>query len=122
MVIAGIDPNQQKAGEITRWAKGYWEVVHPYSANGRYEIHPPGAVFRLSPHRRRVGQSVAPNLLEVIRRCVASGRGFQDFRSHMGTRAGRGPGNVFADLVQDRAQKRGGNRIEHERPQKKELS
>lgn len=41
MVIAGIDPNQQKAGEITRWAKGYWEVVHPYSANGRYEIHPP---------------------------------------------------------------------------------
>ncbi|KRP94772.1 oxidoreductase [Bradyrhizobium yuanmingense] len=36
MVIAGIDPNPQKAGEITRWTKGYWEAVHPYSANGCY--------------------------------------------------------------------------------------
>lgn len=36
MVIAGIDPNPQKAGEITRWTKGYWEAVHPYSANGGY--------------------------------------------------------------------------------------
>ncbi len=26
MVIAGIDPNPQKAGEITRWTKGYWEA------------------------------------------------------------------------------------------------
>jgi FAD/FMN-containing dehydrogenase len=36
MVIAGIDPNPQKAGEITRWTKGYWEAVHPYSAAGGY--------------------------------------------------------------------------------------
>lgn len=36
MVIAGIDPNPQKAGEITRWTKGYWEAVHPYSAKGCY--------------------------------------------------------------------------------------
>ena len=36
MVIAGIDPNPQKAGEITRWTKGYWEAVHPYSADGGY--------------------------------------------------------------------------------------
>lgn len=36
MVIAGIDPNPQKAGEITRWTKGYWEAVHPYSAKGGY--------------------------------------------------------------------------------------
>ncbi|HMI13313.1 MAG TPA: FAD-dependent oxidoreductase, partial [Bradyrhizobium sp.] len=34
MVIAGIDPNPQKAGEVTRWTKGYWEAVHPYSADG----------------------------------------------------------------------------------------
>lgn len=54
MVIAGIDPNQQKAGEITRWAKGYWEVVHPYSANGRYEIHPPAPS---SDYRHIVGAS-----------------------------------------------------------------
>ncbi|RDJ22892.1 FAD-binding oxidoreductase [Bosea caraganae] len=36
MVIAGIDPNPQKAGEITRWTKGYWEAVHPYSGSGGY--------------------------------------------------------------------------------------
>jgi hypothetical protein len=36
MVIAGIDPNPQKAGEVTRWTKGYWEAVHPYSADGGY--------------------------------------------------------------------------------------
>jgi hypothetical protein len=24
MVIAGIDPNPQKAGPITRWTKAYW--------------------------------------------------------------------------------------------------
>ena len=29
MVIAGIDPNPQKAGPITRWTKAYWEAVHP---------------------------------------------------------------------------------------------
>jgi hypothetical protein len=34
MVIAGIDPNPQKAGEITRWTKGYWEAVHSYWADG----------------------------------------------------------------------------------------
>src|ERR1700686_2744916 len=31
-----FDPNPQKAGEITRWTKGYWEAVHPYSADGAY--------------------------------------------------------------------------------------
>ena len=36
MVIAGIDANPHKAGEITRWTKGYWEAVHPYSDGGGY--------------------------------------------------------------------------------------
>jgi FAD/FMN-containing dehydrogenase len=36
MVIAGIDANPQKAGEITRWTKGYWEAIHPYSDGGGY--------------------------------------------------------------------------------------
>ena len=36
MVIAGIDSNPQKAGEITRWTKGYWEAIHPYSDGGGY--------------------------------------------------------------------------------------
>ena len=36
MVIAGIDPNPQKAGPITRWTKAYWEAVHPYNLAGAY--------------------------------------------------------------------------------------
>jgi FAD/FMN-containing dehydrogenase len=31
MVICGIDPDPQKAGELTRWTKGYWDAVHPFS-------------------------------------------------------------------------------------------
>jgi FAD/FMN-containing dehydrogenase len=36
MVIAGIDPNPQKAGPITRWTKAYWEAVHPFDLGGAY--------------------------------------------------------------------------------------
>jgi len=36
MVIAGIDPNPQKAGPITRWTKAYWEAVHPFGLAGAY--------------------------------------------------------------------------------------
>jgi len=36
MVIAGIDPDPQKAGPLTRWAKAYWEAVHPYNLPGAY--------------------------------------------------------------------------------------
>jgi len=36
MVIAGIDPNPQKAGPITRWTKDYWEAVHPFDLGGAY--------------------------------------------------------------------------------------
>ena len=36
MVISGIDPNPQKAGEVTRWTKDYWEAVHPFDLAGAY--------------------------------------------------------------------------------------
>jgi FAD/FMN-containing dehydrogenase len=36
MVIAGIDPNPQMAGQITRWTKAYWDAVHPFDMNGAY--------------------------------------------------------------------------------------
>jgi FAD/FMN-containing dehydrogenase len=36
MVIAGIDPNPQEAGPITRWTKAYWDAVHPYDLGGAY--------------------------------------------------------------------------------------
>jgi FAD binding domain/Berberine and berberine like len=36
MVIAGIDPNPQKAGPVTQWTKAYWEAVHPFDLGGAY--------------------------------------------------------------------------------------
>jgi hypothetical protein len=36
MVIAGIDPDPQKAGPVTRWTKAYWDAVHPYDLGGAY--------------------------------------------------------------------------------------
>jgi len=36
MVIAGIDPNPHKAKEITKWAKEYWEAIHPFTMGGAY--------------------------------------------------------------------------------------
>ena len=36
MVIAGIDPNPQKAGPVTRWTKAYWEALHPFNPGGAY--------------------------------------------------------------------------------------
>ena len=36
MVIAGIDPDPGNSEKISRWAKDYWNAVHPYSAGGAY--------------------------------------------------------------------------------------
>lgn len=36
MVIAGIDPSADKAGDVTRWTKDYWDAVHPFDLGGAY--------------------------------------------------------------------------------------
>ena len=36
MVIAGIDPDPANNDKISKWAKDYWEALHPYSAGGAY--------------------------------------------------------------------------------------
>ena len=36
MVIAGIDPDPSKAGALTKWARDYWEAVHPHTMGGAY--------------------------------------------------------------------------------------
>jgi hypothetical protein len=36
MVIAGIDPNPQRAAPVTQWTKAYWEAVHPFDLGGAY--------------------------------------------------------------------------------------
>jgi FAD/FMN-containing dehydrogenase len=35
-VIVGVDPDPANAAKITRWAKEYWEALHPYSAGAAY--------------------------------------------------------------------------------------
>lgn len=36
MVIVGIDPDPANKDVITRWARDYWQAVHPYAADGAY--------------------------------------------------------------------------------------
>lgn len=36
MVIAGVDPEPKNAETITKWAKEYWEALHPYTMKGAY--------------------------------------------------------------------------------------
>lgn len=36
MIIAGIDPDPANKGLVTKWAKDYWNAMHPYSAGGAY--------------------------------------------------------------------------------------
>ena len=36
MVIAGIDPDPQKAEALKTWGRGYWKAVHPYNLAGAY--------------------------------------------------------------------------------------
>jgi FAD/FMN-containing dehydrogenase len=35
-VIVGVDPHPKNVDQITRWAKSYWEDLHPLSAGGGY--------------------------------------------------------------------------------------
>jgi len=36
MVVAGIDPDPGKAPDLKRWARQYWEAVHPFNLEGGY--------------------------------------------------------------------------------------
>lgn len=36
MVIAGVDPDPANKERITKWARDYWNALHPYSAGASY--------------------------------------------------------------------------------------
>jgi len=36
MVIAAIDPDPAKAGQLKTWARDYWAAVHPFDLDGAY--------------------------------------------------------------------------------------
>jgi FAD/FMN-containing dehydrogenase len=35
-IVVGVDPDPANAERISRWAKGYWQELHPTSAGGAY--------------------------------------------------------------------------------------
>lgn len=35
-VIAGVDPDPANLEVLTRWARDYWQALHPHSAGGGY--------------------------------------------------------------------------------------
>ncbi len=35
-VIVGVDPDPANSGRVTRWARDYWQALHPLSAGGGY--------------------------------------------------------------------------------------
>lgn len=36
MVIFGVDPDPASAPTLKKWARGYWEAVHPFNLDGAY--------------------------------------------------------------------------------------
>lgn len=71
---------------------------------------------RSAPHRGCAGQGFTADLPETICRNLASSDGFQDLRGNVSTCSDFAVRDAFADFVENRAQKRGGCRVEHELP------
>lgn len=55
MVIAGIDPEPDKADAVTRWARDYWEALHPFNPGGAY------VNFMMEEGDERVEATYGPN-------------------------------------------------------------
>jgi len=60
-VIVGVDPDPANAGKITRWAKDYWDAVHPYSAPGAY------VNFMMEEGEARIEATYGPNYSRLRR-------------------------------------------------------
>ena len=68
VVIVGIDPNPANKDQITKWCKGYFDALHPYSAGGAY------VNFMMDEGQERVEASFRDNYarLAQIKRQVRS--------------------------------------------------
>jgi FAD/FMN-containing dehydrogenase len=65
MVIAGISEDPAAREELTQWAKGYWEALHPYSCSESY------VNFMMDEGEQRVRDTYGehyPRLAEIKRR------------------------------------------------------
>ncbi len=54
-VIVGVDPDPANAQKITRWARDYWQAVHPFSAPGAY------VNFMMEEGAARIEATYGPN-------------------------------------------------------------
>jgi hypothetical protein len=45
-MVAGIDPDPLKAGQLKEWATPYWKGVHPYDLAGAYTNFMMGSASR----------------------------------------------------------------------------
>ena len=61
MVICGVGPDSQKAGDLTRWAKGYWEAVQPFSKNGGGYVN-----FMMDGDERRLKATYGENYERLV--------------------------------------------------------
>ncbi|MEO6828127.1 MAG: FAD-binding oxidoreductase [Microbacteriaceae bacterium] len=63
-VIVGVDPDPAKADQISRWAKDYWQELHPTAAGGTY------VNFLMHEGPERIRDSYGANYprLEAIKR------------------------------------------------------
>ena len=61
VVIVGIDPDPARRDAITRWCKGYFDTVHPYSAGGAY------VNFMMDEGQERVQASFRDNYARLAR-------------------------------------------------------
>lgn len=55
MVIAGIGRGADQADAVTRWARRYWEAVHPHTLGGAY------VNFMMEEGEERVKATYGPN-------------------------------------------------------------
>lgn len=60
MVIAGIDPLPENAETITRWARDYWEALHPFNPGGAY------VNFMMEEGDERVQATYGPNYNRLV--------------------------------------------------------
>lgn len=60
MVIIGVDPDPANKDKISKWAKEYWEKVHPYSMGGAY------VNFMMEEGEERVKASYGKNYEKLV--------------------------------------------------------
>jgi len=72
-VIIGVDPDPANKDKVTKWAKEYWDEVHPFSAPGAY------VNFMMDEGTARVEATYGPNYarLQAIKAKVDPGNLFR---------------------------------------------